>query len=125
MPNYSIHFQLLLPRAKLLRIDILPFLALYAALATALYQYYDDPNLNLYLRLAIIATAFLQSTSHHTQVSPTSSDTGPNIPNHLSNTDHCQAPSAPILTTQATCIFGRAERARRRSTASAIYISKS
>lgn len=76
MANYSIDFKLLLPRAKLLRIDVLPFLFLYAILATALYHYYDDAIYNLYLRLTIIATLFLQSTSLLIQVSHTSSDIG-------------------------------------------------
>jgi hypothetical protein len=62
MANYSIEFKLLLPRAKLLRIDVLPFLFLYAILAYALYEYYDNAIYNLYLRLTIIATCFLQST---------------------------------------------------------------
>jgi hypothetical protein len=60
MPNYSIDFKLLLPRAKLLRLDILPFLFIYAILGYLLYDFYDDPLLNLYLRLSIIASCFLQ-----------------------------------------------------------------
>lgn len=76
MVNYSIDFKLLLPRAKLLRIDVLPFLFLYTILGTALYHYYDHTIYNLYLRLTIIGILFLQSTLLFIQVSRTSSDIG-------------------------------------------------
>lgn len=60
--TYSINFQLLVPRLKLLRYDVLPFLIIYAILGYILHENYDDENLNLYFRLAIIGTAFLHCT---------------------------------------------------------------
>lgn len=63
MAHYSIHFSLLLPRFRLMRLDIFPFLVIYAVLAYFLYEHYEDPILNLYLRLTIIAACFLQSNA--------------------------------------------------------------
>ena len=68
MTGYHIEFSLLLPRFKLLRLDIFPFLLTYVVLGYFLYEYYEDPNINLYLRLSIIATCFLQSNTTNTQV---------------------------------------------------------
>jgi hypothetical protein len=56
---YSISFALLVPRFKLLRLDVFPFIIIYALLGYLLYENYDDENLNLYFRLSIIGAAFL------------------------------------------------------------------
>lgn len=63
MNSYAIDFQLLLPRPLALRLDILPFLLIYALLLALLYHHFDDPDLNLYLRLSIIAAAFIHCTA--------------------------------------------------------------
>lgn len=60
MAHYSIHFTLLLPRYRVMRLDILPFLVIYGLLGYFLYEHYEDPILNLYLRLSIIAACLLQ-----------------------------------------------------------------
>lgn len=62
MSHYSIKFELLLPRALPLRLDVLPFVLIYSVLGYFLYENYEDENLNLYLRLAIIGTSFLHCT---------------------------------------------------------------
>jgi hypothetical protein len=74
--TYSIEFALLVHRAKPLRVDVLPFVLLYLGLGYLLYTHYDDDDLNLYFRLALIGVAFLNCTIHPTQPSPTSSVTG-------------------------------------------------
>lgn len=60
MPKkYSISFDLLLPRLTLLRLDIFPYLILYAILAHQLYENFQDENMNLYIRLSFIGVGFL------------------------------------------------------------------
>ena len=61
--TYSIQFKLIVPRFVLFRIDLFPFLAIYTVLFYFLYENWDDPNLNLYFRLAIIGSAFLHCKS--------------------------------------------------------------
>jgi hypothetical protein len=60
MEHYFIAFTLLLPRPKILRLDILPFAILYLILGYYFYVYYDDPDISLYLKLTIIAICFIQ-----------------------------------------------------------------
>lgn len=65
MTKYSIGFKLLLPRWKIFRLDVLPFIIIYGLLGYYLYELYDHPILNLYLRLAIIGACFLQSRNFY------------------------------------------------------------
>lgn len=125
MANYSIDFKLLLPRAKLLRIDVLPFLFLYAILGTALYHYYDDAIYNLYLRLTIIATLFLQSTLLSIQVSHTSSVIGLRSRSPSSSTVPFRALWDRTWTMPATCSSGSSAREKRPFMASVISTSRS
>lgn len=71
MSHYSISFQLLLPKTILFRLDILPFLLAYTIMGYYLYEFYEDENLNLYLRLSLIGTAFLNCKSSSIKVSHT------------------------------------------------------
>lgn len=62
MDEYQIHFNLLVPRWLLFRLDVFPFLLVYSALFYGFYYLEDTGNTYIYLRLSLIAIAFLNCT---------------------------------------------------------------
>lgn len=57
--TYSISFALLVPKWKILRGDVLPFVVIYTILGYVFWAYEEDDDMNLYIRLTAIAAGFV------------------------------------------------------------------
>jgi len=121
---YSISFALLVPRFKLLRLDVFPFILIYGLLGYLLHENYDDESLNLYFRLAIIGAAFIHCTTIDTQHSHTYLGTGPRKRSPLFSTVHYLVKFRQILRTPATFISSNNARDKKQYMVSLTCTSK-
>lgn len=62
MDEYKIHFDLLVPKFFLLRLDVLPFLIAYSLLTYCFLTFEDAGNTYIYMRLAFVGLGFVNCT---------------------------------------------------------------
>lgn len=62
MDEYKVHFDLLVPKFILFRLDVLPFLIAYSLLVYCFLTFEDAGNTYIYMRLTFVALGFINCT---------------------------------------------------------------